>query len=254
MSELSKEDAIHNKNNNIDKEMNIVIDIKNDSEEIDSDNEELPEEEDEDYTISLKEKENTQNSDIEEEEEKDNSNIINIYKRHYDTPSSMKKKVNFYKKSNKRTILKRKKYFVHQLLQRWWYALPPWPPHDYDPSEKLKSHKLRLVNEKNWKKEVEVNSDNYKKCVELPGYKYVYVTKEGKVYDFRPEDGKPSFNNLMKLNDIELHQYIVKALQNQLNDLQKKNFFSEKELKMDIKRQLKIAKNNLSNLKGKNNK
>ena len=255
MSELSKEDAIHIQNNSIDKEMNINIDIKRDSEEIESDNEELAEEEDEDYTIPLKEKENNQNSDIEEEEEKkDNSNIINIYKRHFDTPSSMKKKVNFYKKSNKRTILKRKKYFVHQLLQRWWYALPPWPPDDYDPGEKLKENKLRLVNEKNWKKEVEVNSDNFKKCVELPGYKYVYVTKEGKVYDFRPQEGKPSFNNLMKLSDIELHQYIVKALQNQLNDLQKKNFFSEKELKMNIKKQLKIAKNNLSNLKGKNNK
>ena len=254
MSELSKEDAIHIQNNSIDKEMNINIDIKRDSEEIESDNEELAEEEDEDYTIPLKEKENNQNSDIEEEEKKDNSNIINIYKRHFDTPSSMKKKVNFYKKSNKRTILKRKKYFVHQLLQRWWYALPPWPPDDYDPGEKLQENKLRLVNEKNWKKEVEVNSDNFKKCVELPGYKYVYVTKEGKVYDFRPQEGKPSFNNLMKLSDIELHQYIVKALQNQLNDLQKKNFFSEKELKMDIKKQLKIAKNNLSNLKGKNNK
>ena len=64
--------------------------------------------------------------------------------------------------------------------------------------------------------------------MELPGYKYVYVTKEGKVYDFRPEQGKPSFNNLMKLNDIELHQYIVKALQNQFNDLQKKIFFLKK--------------------------
>ena len=66
MSELSKEDAIHIQNNSIDKEMNIYIDIKRDSEEIESDNEELAEEEDEDYTIPLKEKENNQNSDIEE--------------------------------------------------------------------------------------------------------------------------------------------------------------------------------------------
>ena len=246
MSELSKEDAIHNNNN-------IFLNNKRYSEEDkENTNEEIEEEEDEDYTISSKEKEENINSDI--EEEKDNSNIINIYKRHYDTPSSMKKKVKFYKKSNKRTILKRKKYYVHQLLQRWWYALPPWPPDNYDTSEKLRENKLRLVEEKNWKKEVEINSDDFKKCLELPGYKYVYVTKEGKVYDFRPEEGKPSFNNLMKLNDIELHQYIVKALQNQLDDLQKKNFFSERDLKMDIKKQLKIAKNNLSNLKGKNNK
>ena len=73
----------------------------------------------------------------------------------------------------------------------------------------------------------------------------------GKVFDFRPEEGKPCFNNLMKLTDIELHQYIVKALKNQLNDLEKKNFFSEKKLRNEIKNQLKIARNNLSNLKGK---
>ena len=83
----------------------------------------------------------------------------------------------------------------------------------------MKENKLRPVEEKNLKKELEINSDNFKKCVELPGYKYVYFTKEEKVYDLTPKAGKPSFNNLMKLNDIELHQYIVKTLQNQLNDL-----------------------------------
>ena len=110
---------------------------------------------------------------------------------------------------------------------------------------------MRLVEEKNWKKEVEINSDDFKKCVELPGFKYVYMTKEGKIYDFRPQEGKPSFNNLMKLTDIELHQYIVKALKNQLDELEKKQFYSEKNLRTDIKNQLKIAKNNLSILKRK---
>ena len=104
---------------------------------------------------------------------------------------------------------------------------------------------------KNWKKEVEINSDDFKKCIELPGYKYVYITKEGKVYDFRPEEGKPSFNNLMKLNDIELHQYIVKGLKAQLDILNKKNFNSEKNLRNQIKNKLKIAQTNLNILKGK---
>ena len=208
------------------------------------------EEEDEDYSIT-EQINSDPDSDSEKEEEKDDSIIINIYKRHYETQSTMKQKVSNYKKSNKRTILKRKKYYVHQLLQRWWYALPKWPPENLDVSEKLRENKLRLVEEKNWKKEIELNSDDYIKCIELPGYKYVYITKEGKIYDFRPQEGKPSFNNLMKLSDIELHQYIVTALKNQLNDLEKNNFFSEKKLRNDIRYQLKIAKNNLSNLKGK---
>ena len=200
------------------------------------------EEEEEDYTIS---KENFSNSEME------NSKIINKNKSRYELQKLMKKHVIIYKKCNKKTILKRKKYYVLQLLQRWWYALPPWPPDNYDTTEKLRNNKLRLVEEKNWKKEVEINSDNFKKCMELPGYKYVYITKEGKVFDFRPQEGKPSFNNLMKLNDIELHQYIVKALKNQLKELEKNNKYSEKILRNDINNQLKIATNNLLNLKRK---
>ena len=181
----------------------------------------------------------------------DKSKLIKIYRRRNDNDKALKNKIPSYKKGNKKTILKRKKYYVHQLLQRWWYSLPIWPPEDYDTNEKLRENNLRLVEEKNWKKEAEINSDNYKKCIELPGYKYVYLTKDGKVYDFRPEEGKPTFNNLMKLNDVELHQHIVNALRKQLDELEKNNFLSEKKLRTKIKNELKIAKKNLEHLKGK---
>ena len=98
-------------------------------------------------------------------------------------------------------------------------------------------------------KEVEVNSDNYKKCLEFPGYKYVYLSKDGKIYDFRPEKDKPNFNNLMKLNNIELRQYLVKALKNQLEELEKRNFISEKLIRENIRNQYKISKLNLKHIK-----
>ena len=231
----NEDNDINNLNNIIEKDKEETIELKED--------------EDDDFSFSNKIDLNSESESEKEKEKEDNSKIINIYKRHYENKSTMKKKINFYKKSNKKTILKRKEYYVHQLLQRWWYALPPWPPNNYDTSQKLEENKLRLVQEENWKKEIDINSDNYKKCVELPGYKYVYITKEGKIFDFRPEEGKPSYNNLMKLSDIDLHQYIVTALKNQLNDLEKKNYYSEVKLKNDIKNQLKIAKRNLINLK-----
>ena len=206
--------------------------------------EENEEEEDENYSINLQKDDD---SDI--DKSKTDENLINIYKRRQINETLKKQKTKNYNKSNAKTIQKRRKYYIHQLLQRWWYALPPWPPNNYDTSQKLEENKLRLVQKENWKKEIDINSDNYKKCVELPGYKYVYITKEGKIFDFRPEEGKPSYNNLMKLSDIDLHQYIVTALKNQLNDLEKKNYYSEVKLKNDIKNQLKIAKRNLINLK-----
>ena len=263
---IQKEETIDSKGINYDLIKNCLMRIKSEKNNIIDDNiinleeeennkveEEIEEEnnveEEEDEEYSKSNSESNSNSDIEKKNSK--LKLINKYRRHYDTESAFKKKVASYKKSNKRTILKRKKYYVYQLLKRWWYALPPWPPENIDVSEKLKQNKLRLIEEKNWKKEVEINSDDFKKCIELPGYKYVYITKEGKVYDFRPEEGKPSFNNLMKLNDIELHQYIVKGLKAQLDILNKKNFNSEKNLRNQIKNKLKIAQTNLNILKGK---
>ena len=263
---IQKEETIDSKGINYDLIKNCLMRIKSEKNNIIDDNiinleeeennkeeEEIEEEnngeEEEDEEYSKSNSVSDSNSDIEKKNSK--LKLINKYRRHYDTESAFKKKVASYKKSNKRTILKRKKYYVYQLLKRWWYALPPWPPENIDVSEKLKKNKLRLIEEKNWKKEVEINSDDFKKCIELPGYKYVYITKEGKVYDFRPEEGKPSFNNLMKLNDIELHQYIVKGLKAQLDILNKKNFNSEKNLRNQIKNKLKIAQTNLNILKGK---
>jgi hypothetical protein len=216
----------------------------NESDEDDNIEVEKEEEEEESFSISSN---NNSNTSINSHDKKDN--LINIYKRRKNRKNEMKKKISLYFRSNKRTILKRKEYYVHQLLQRWWYSLPIWPPDNYDTSQKLRENNLRLVEEKNWKKEVELNSDNFQKCIELPGYKYVYMTKDGKVYDFRPEENKPTFNNLMKLNDIELHQHLVNALKKQLEELEKRNFFSERKLRANIQKQLKIAKTNLSHIK-----
>ena len=160
-----------------------------------------------------------------------------------------KNKIYNYNKSNKITILKRKEVYVNQLLQRWWYALPPWPPENYNTSYKLRKNKLKVVDLTKWNIKPNINSKNYKKCIELPGYKYVYLTYDGKVYDFRPKKNKPTFNNLMKLNDIELHENLVKALKNQLNDLEKRNYYSEADLRENIKNQLEIAETNLKHLK-----
>lgn len=214
-------------------------------EEIDLDDNEIEEENEDLYSISSNCISDTSLNS------KDKDKIINVCRRRKENESTIKKKVINYRKSNKGTVLKRKKYYVHQLLQRWWYSLPMWPPENFDTSNKLRENNLRLVDEENWKKEAEINSDNFKKCIELPGYKYVYLSIDGKIYDFRPEEGKPTFNNLMKLNDIELHQHIVDALKNQLDELEKRNFPSEKKFRSSLRNELKIAKWNLSHIKGK---
>ena len=151
--------------------------------------------------------------------------------------------------STKKTTLKPKGSLVYDLLERWWYALPTWPPENYDTSEKLKENKLRLVKISDWKKEPKLDKDNYEKCFELPGFKYVYLNTDGKVFDLRPEEGKPSYNNLKKLSDVKLSEYLVKALKNQLDELEKRNSVLEKELRKNIKEKLDKAERNLARLK-----
>ena len=167
-----------------------------------------------------------------------------ISSTHKTTP---KKKVT--SSSTKKISLKPKGYLVYELLKRWWYALPQWPPENYDTSEKLKENKLRLVKISDWKKEPKTDKDNFEKCLELPGFKYVYLNNDGKVFDFRPEEGKPSYNALIKLSDVKLHEYLAKAYKGQLEELEKKNLVNEKNLRQMIKEKLEKEEKSLARLK-----
>ena len=145
-------------------------------------------------------------------------------------------------------ILKPKGILVYELLERWWYALPDWPPTNYDATEKLRENKLRLVKINDWKREPKYK-DNFEKCMEIPGFKYVYLNSEGKVFDFRPEESKPSYNNLRKLSDIKLSEYLVIAYKGQLEELEKRNSILEKDLRNIIKEKLDKAQRNLAKFK-----
>ena len=134
---------------------------------------------------------------------------------------------------------KKKSILVYELLKRWWYALPKLLPDDYDCKNKLKENKLRIVNLIDWKKEPIYDSKNYEKCIELPGFKYVYCNSNGEIFDFRPEEKKPSFNSLMKLPENKLYEYIINALKNQIEILNKENGFYNKKLIEELNDELK---------------
>ena len=162
---------------------------------------------------------------------------------------SEKKEKKEEKSTPKKKSLKPKGNLVMDILKRWWYVLPEWPPENYDTSEKLKENKLRLVKIIDWKKEPKFDKDNLEKCYELPGYKYVYVNTEGKVFDFRPEEGKPSYKNLIQLPDVKLYEYLTKALKGQLEELEKRNNVLEKDLRKIIKEQYDKAEKNFERYK-----
>lgn len=55
-------------------------------------------------------------------------------------------------------VLKTKDSIISGILRRWWYCMPEWPPKDYNYNKKLEENKMRLVDLKNWKFEVDVDS------------------------------------------------------------------------------------------------
>jgi hypothetical protein len=68
----------------------------------------------------------------------------------------------------------------------------------YKNSDKLKELKLRIVDRSEWKLEQDIDENGYRKVTEMDGFKYVFVDNSGKVYDLRPQENKPSYNNFMK--------------------------------------------------------
>jgi hypothetical protein len=62
----------------------------------------------------------------------------------------------------------------------------------------LKEKKFRNVEKGEWKYEPDLNDKGYKKVTEMDGFHGVFVDSTGKVHDFRPQENKPSYNNLIQ--------------------------------------------------------
>lgn len=46
---------------------------------------------------------------------------------------------------------KPKDALIYDVLKRWWYALPDWPPANYDYQPSLEANKLRLISKQKFR-------------------------------------------------------------------------------------------------------
>jgi len=106
-----------------------------------------------------------------------------------------------------------KDHCVDEFAKRWWYALPEWPPADFDYSAMLKANKLRKVDVVRWKMEPEEDELGYKKVYELETFKGVFKDVTGHTYDMRPRESCPSVNNFLKMDKPKLQQLLLRALE-----------------------------------------
>jgi hypothetical protein len=131
-----------------------------------------------------------------------------------------------------------KEQVVVDLLCRWWYALPDWPPNDpgyY--KEELEKRKLRKVSIQEWEWVAEEDDKGRHKVYELTQFKGIFRTSDGEKVDLRPMDSCPSFNNMVRKDLPELYSLLVTAYENQLKDLEASKY-DESVLRDQLKTQL----------------
>lgn len=135
-----------------------------------------------------------------------------------------------------------KEQMVADLLCRWWYVLPDWPPADFDYSAALARNNLRLVTLDQWEDEQDTDRTGRMKCYALTQYKGVYRDAAGGLRDLRPKEGKPCFSEFMTKSEKELKSLIVIALQKQLSILESSSERNLGDIIADIKEKLKRYK------------
>lgn len=117
-------------------------------------------------------------------------------------------------------VVKSKDVLIYEVLKRWWYCVPEWPPAGYNYSQDLADKQLRKVDQRYWRIEPEIDATGCRKVYEVPSYPGVFRTSKGETIDLRPQDTCPSFANFKKKSILELCELLTKALRNQVEALQ----------------------------------
>jgi len=132
---------------------------------------------------------------------------------------------------------------IADLLCRWWYVLPDWPPEDdaFYQTE-LAKRNLRKVSIQEWEWVPEVDDKGRKKTYELRQFRGLFRASDGTLIDLRPKDTCPCYANFMKKELPELCDMLAVAYENQIKEL-KNSKYNETALEAELKVKLTSARN-----------
>ncbi|KAF4692258.1 hypothetical protein FOZ60_013795 [Perkinsus olseni] len=141
--------------------------------------------------------------------------------------------------SKKKINRSEKEQLVSEVLCRWWYAMPPWPPANFDYEKELARQGFRVVGLQDWEEEDDIDQEGRGKVYPLAQFPGVYRAYDRRMIDVRPNEGKPSFNNLMSLTTEKLKALLKEAIKNQLAELRAQPTFKrpgngDEELEKDL--------------------
>ena len=134
-----------------------------------------------------------------------------------------------------------KEQLIADILCRWWYVLPEWPPANFDFGAALEKAGLRLVTLERWEDEPDEDKAGRVKCYALTQFKGLYRDAKGLMQDLRPKEGKPCFSNLVSKGEKELQSLLCEALKRQIEVLSASNEKSAPQLIADLRGKLKTV-------------
>ena len=103
---------------------------------------------------------------------------------------------------------------MDEFAKRWWYALPLWPPVDYDYNAALKARGFRQVEFASFKSAPETKG-SLRKVYMNEYYEGIYTDSKGNVYDLRPQDTMPSLSNFQRMDIDKLRKLLRTAYEKQ---------------------------------------
>lgn len=112
-----------------------------------------------------------------------------------------------------------KQKLVAQLMCRWWFVLPPWPPEDFDSDAALMRRGFRRAPVNTFAQEPECDKRGLRKAYELEQFQGCFRASDGELLDMRPTEGRPSYNQFMLKTTPELYRMLLAAYDAQLAEL-----------------------------------
>jgi len=192
--------------------------------------------------VSKKRKEESDSEESEESESEEEE--VKPKKKKSSTPTKKKETPKKEKKQMEKKDRTPKEELIYDVLKRWWYAMPDWPPANYDYNPELTKHNLKKVEQKFLRQGTDSDEKGVKRVYEVPSYPGVFKDAKGEIIDLRPKENCPSYDNLKTKNPGELFELLIKACKGQLEALQKSQHV-DKDILKDVQKTLSKAEKSL---------
>ena len=107
-----------------------------------------------------------------------------------------------------------KLHCVDELANRWWYALPAWPPTDFDFDAALAKNGLRSYEVDEFRNVPEFDpKTGHKKVHPIECFEGIYRDLQGNMYDLRPLESAPSLINFQRMSKEKVRGLLMNAYQ-----------------------------------------